>query len=77
MSAKILVVEDDDDLARMLTVRLRKADFVVERASNGEAAMRLTREFAPEVVLMDWMMPIKSGIQACVSAAVSDAVRRQ
>lgn len=65
MSARILVVEDDDDLARLLTVRLRKADYTVERASNGEAAMRLTREFAPEVVLMDWMMPVKSGIQAC------------
>lgn len=65
MSAKILVVEDDDDLARMLTVRLRRADFVVERACNGDAAVRMTREFEPEVILMDWMMPVKSGIQAC------------
>ena len=65
MSNRVLVVEDDDDLARLLTDRLRKADFTVERASNGEAAVRLTREFSPEVILMDWMMPIKSGIEAC------------
>jgi DNA-binding response OmpR family regulator len=60
----VLVVEDDDDLAKLLTHRLRDADFVVERAANGEAGVRLTREFDPEFVLMDWMMPIKSGIQA-------------
>jgi DNA-binding response OmpR family regulator len=65
MSARVLVVEDDDDLARLLTDRLRKADFIVERAANGEAGVRLTREFNPEVILMDWMMPIKSGIEAC------------
>lgn len=65
MSARILVVEDDDDLAKLLTQRFRNAEFSVQRAANGEAGVRLTREFAPDVVLMDWMMPIKSGIQAC------------
>ena len=64
MFGKVLVVEDDDDLAGLLTARLRKAGFTVERAGNGEAGVRLTREFAPDVVLMDWMMPVKSGIEA-------------
>ena len=65
MSVRVLVVEDDDDLAKLLTHRLRNADFTVERAANGEAGVRLTREFDPEFILMDWMMPIKSGIEAC------------
>jgi DNA-binding response OmpR family regulator len=64
MFGKVLVVEDDDDLAGLLTARLRKAGFTVERAGNGEAGVRLTRDFAPDVVLMDWMMPVKSGIEA-------------
>ncbi len=65
MSVRVLVGEDDDDLAKLLTMRLRSADFIVERASNGEAAVRLTREFDPEFILMDWMLPNKSGIEAC------------
>jgi DNA-binding response OmpR family regulator len=64
VSVRVLVVEDDDDLARLLTIRLRNADFTVERAADGESGVRLTREFDPEFVLMDWMMPIKSGIEA-------------
>lgn len=65
MTGKVLVVEDDDDLASLLTNRLRKADFSVERAGNGAAGVDLTRTFHPDVILLDWMMPIKSGIQAC------------
>jgi DNA-binding response OmpR family regulator len=65
MSARILVVEDDDDLAKLLTLRLRNAEFNVQRAANGEAGVQLTREFDPDIILMDWMMPIKSGIEAC------------
>jgi DNA-binding response OmpR family regulator len=64
VSVRVLVVEDDDDLARLLTIRLRNADFAVERAADGNAGVRLTREFDPEFVLMDWMMPIKSGVEA-------------
>lgn len=65
MTGKVLVVEDDDDLASLLTNRLRKADFTVERAGNGSAGVDLTRSFEPDVILLDWMMPIKSGIEAC------------
>jgi DNA-binding response OmpR family regulator len=71
-----LVVEDDDDLARLLTIRLRNADFTVERAADGEAGVRLTREFDPEFVLMDWMMPIKSGITAVEEIRADPSIRQ-
>jgi len=64
VSVRVLVVEDDEDLAKLLTIRLRNAEFEVERASNGELGVNLCREFDPDFVLMDWMMPVKSGIQA-------------
>jgi DNA-binding response OmpR family regulator len=76
VSARILVVEDDDDLARLLTIRLKNADFTVQRASNGEAGVKLTREFDPEIVLMDWMMPVKSGIQACEDIRADPWIRQ-
>ena len=76
MSVRVLVVEDDDDLARLLTIRLRNADFTVERAADGEAGVRLTREFDPEFVLMDWMMPIKSGITAVEEIRADPSIRQ-
>ena len=76
MSVRVLVVEDDDDLARLLTIRLRNADFTVERAADGEAGVRLTREFDPEFVLMDWMMPLKSGIEAVEDIRADYSIRQ-
>ncbi len=76
MSVRVLVVEDDDDLARLLTIRLRNADFAVERAADGEAGVRLTREFDPEFILMDWMMPIKSGIEAVEEIRADPSIRQ-
>ena len=76
MSVRVLVVEDDDDLARLLTIRLRNADFTVERAADGDAGVRLTREFDPEFVLMDWMMPIKSGIEAVEDIRADPTIRQ-
>jgi DNA-binding response OmpR family regulator len=76
VSVRVLVVEDDDDLARLLTIRLRNADFTVERAADGEAGVRLTREFDPEFVLMDWMMPIKSGITAVEEIRADPSIRQ-
>lgn len=76
VSVRVLVVEDDDDLARLLTIRLRNADFTVERAADGEAGVRLTREFEPDFVLMDWMMPIKSGITAVEEIRADPSIRQ-
>jgi DNA-binding response OmpR family regulator len=76
VSVRVLVVEDDDDLARLLTIRLRNADFAVERAADGEAGVRLTREFDPEFILMDWMMPIKSGIEAVEEIRADPSIRQ-
>ena len=76
MSVRVLVVEDDDDLARLLTIRLRNADFTVERAADGDAGVRLTREFDPEFVLMDWMMPVKSGIEAVEDIRADPTIRQ-
>jgi DNA-binding response OmpR family regulator len=76
VSVRVLVVEDDDDLARLLTMRLRNADFTVERAADGDAGVRLTREFDPEFVLMDWMMPVKSGIEAVEDIRADPTIRQ-
>jgi DNA-binding response OmpR family regulator len=55
---------------------LRNADFAVERAADGESGVRLTREFDPEFILMDWMMPIKSGITAVEEIRADPSIRQ-
>lgn len=63
--ARILVVEDDRPLVELLTFHLEKEDFEVETTGDGEEAMLLAREAAPDVVILDWMIEGVSGIEVC------------
>jgi CheY-like chemotaxis protein len=54
--AKVLVVDDDPDFVKVTTKVLEKAGYAVVSASNGAKALKVMREQAPEVVLLDIMM---------------------
>jgi DNA-binding response OmpR family regulator len=58
---KILLVEDDDSLASVYSVRLEAEGFVVKRVPNGEDALSAALEFRPDLILLDVMMPKVSG----------------
>lgn len=58
---RILMVEDDDALASVYMVRLQAEGFDVKRVANGEEALASTREYHPDLVLLDVMMPKVSG----------------
>lgn len=58
---KILLVEDDDNLANVYTMRLEAEGFVVKRVPNGEDALAATLESRPDLILLDVMMPKVSG----------------
>jgi two-component system, NtrC family, response regulator AtoC len=60
--AKVLVVEDDADLRGLLLHRLESAGYRVSGASDGDAAVGAAREMAPDVALVDMMMPGISGM---------------
>jgi len=60
-----VVVDDDDDIAGLLLMGLERADITAVRASNGEEGVDAVRREQPRIVLLDWMMPVKDGIQAC------------
>jgi two-component system, response regulator PdtaR len=62
---RVLVVDDDMILAEALCDLLRQKGFdVVGQASNGSEAVSLSRESAPDVVLIDFRMPVMDGLQA-------------
>ncbi len=63
-TATILIADDEDDIAKVLKMRLRSAGFEVLRAVNGEEAVELTVKEKPDLILMDVMMPRMDGYQA-------------
>jgi len=58
---RILLVEDDDALANTYLVRLQAEGFDIRRVANGEEALAAAREYKPNLVVLDAMMPKVSG----------------
>jgi DNA-binding response OmpR family regulator len=65
MPTRILVVEDDPDIAQLVERYLEKAGFAVDRASNGHDALRTIATKPPELVVLDLMLPQVDGLEIC------------
>jgi len=63
--ASVLVVEDDIDVASLLSYVLQGVGHDVEVAHDGGAGLERALERHPDMVILDWMMPIKTGIEVC------------
>jgi len=61
----VLIVEDEAALATMLRYNLEKQGFRVEEAVDGQEALTRIAEATPDIVLLDWMLPVMSGIEVC------------
>jgi class 3 adenylate cyclase len=62
---RVLVVDDDPDMAAFLALMLRREGMNVQIANDGEAALAHVREAAPDLILCDVMMPGISGFEIC------------
>jgi two-component system phosphate regulon response regulator PhoB len=65
MKPLVLIVEDEAALVTMLRYNLEKEGFAVCEAGDGEEALVQIAERKPDVVLLDWMLPLVSGIEVC------------
>src|SRR5690606_10426494 len=65
MAPKVLVVDDDQALAEMLGIVLRKEGLDVAHCADGGRAVAMFREFRPDLVLLDVMLPTLSGVEVC------------
>ncbi len=63
--AKILLVDDEPDILEILEFNLRKEGFEVATAGNGEEGLQLAREFRPDLIVLDIMMPVMDGVEVC------------
>ncbi|MCA3486620.1 MAG: phosphate regulon transcriptional regulator PhoB [Rhodobacter sp.] len=61
----VLVVEDEPAQREVLSYNFEAEGFRVAQASNGEEALLLVEEAAPDVIVLDWMLPNVSGIEVC------------
>jgi two-component system alkaline phosphatase synthesis response regulator PhoP len=62
---KVLIVDDEPDILELLKYNLEKEGYEVKTASDGKKAVATAKTFLPELVLMDIMMPVMDGVEAC------------
>ena len=61
--SRVLIVEDDQDLSTAYRLILQRAGHEVETASNGDIALQKLGAFSPDLILLDLLMPVKSGVE--------------
>lgn len=75
MPARILLVEDEDALVTLVTYNLEAAGYEALTAKTSDDAMFLLKEHAPDLVILDWMLPGTSGIEICRQIRASTSTR--
>lgn len=61
----ILIVEDEADIVTLLKYNLEREGFRTIHASDGEEAVLMATEHTPNLILLDWMLPLMPGVEVC------------
>jgi two-component system alkaline phosphatase synthesis response regulator PhoP len=64
INQKVLIVDDEPDIVELLQYNLEKAGYDVKTATNGQQAIEIAKNFEPDFILMDIMMPKMDGVEA-------------
>jgi DNA-binding response OmpR family regulator len=65
MGKRVLIADDEPNIVTALEFLLRRSGYEVSIARNGEAALKLVETQLPDLVLLDVMMPLRSGYEVC------------
>jgi len=74
--ARILVAEDDADIARLIEFQLKVSGFEVTLATDGAEAVEKVKASPPDLILIDWMMPVMDGLTALTHLKSDPATER-
>src|SRR6188768_1685141 len=74
-STKILIIEDEQDVIDLLSLHLKKSGFALLTATEGATGLRMAREEAPALIILDLMLPKMPGLEVC-RALKTDAATR-
>lgn len=61
----VLIAEDESAIATLLRYNLEQAGFTIEHCTDGDTALKKARSIEPDLVILDWMLPIMSGLEVC------------
>ncbi len=75
MARRILIVDDEPNIVDSLEFLMRGSDYEVRVARNGDEALRRAESFRPDLVLLDVMMPQRSGFEVCQKIRENPALR--
>lgn len=70
----ILIVDDEKDIQQFLSYNLEKEGYTVFTANNGEEGVEMANKVNPALILLDVMMPVMDGIEACQNIRESDEI---
>ena len=62
---KILIVDDDSNIAELISLYLTKEMYTTRTASDGNEAIEIFRSFQPDLVILDLMLPGRDGYEVC------------
>jgi len=75
MSARILIAEDEGSIVTSLDFLMKRCGFETRVARDGEMALAALREFRPDLVILDIMLPLRSGFEICAAIRGDGALR--
>lgn len=75
MAKKVLIADDEPNILTSLEFLMRKGGYDVRLARNGEEALACALDFRPDLVLLDVMMPLRSGYEVCRALRAEEALR--
>jgi two-component system phosphate regulon response regulator PhoB len=75
MTQKILVVEDEPSIAELISINLTHAGFQVDKAMQTELALSMMKDVLPDLLILDWMLPGKSGVQFAKELRTNERTR--
>jgi len=61
--ARILIVEDEANIVKLISIRLERLGHSINSADNGSTALDIARESTPDLILLDVMIPVLNGFQ--------------
>ena len=75
MTRRILIVDDEPNIVASIEFLMRGDEYEVRVARDGEEALRLAESFQPDLVLLDVMLPQRSGYEVCRKIRENSALR--
>ena len=75
MAKKILIVDDEPDILKIVTYRLGKAGYEIIAAADGQKGLDLIKEQKPDLVLLDLRLPVLDGDEVCKQVKADDKLK--